>query len=207
MRNIAPILFVLPLLYACSAYDSRYEFEPRPLEFAHALPGADDRAASALVTVVGVHKRDAEQRIPPSVEVRLRVDNNSDEEIRLDPVGVQLFAANLLQFPEPTSPDGPLAVAPHGSGTLTVFFPFPDDKVPGAYDLEGLSARWTLVIGDRASTGNATFTRYSRDRDYYPVGIGFGFGISSWDYGHYHHHGHGFHDGGGFGHRPVAPGR
>ena len=206
MKHFARLVFALPLLCGCSAYDTAYEFEPRPLEFAHVLPGAADRAASVLVTVVGVRKRDADQGIPASVELRLRVDSSTDPEITLDPSAVQLFAANLLEFPPPTSPEGPLAVPARGSGTLTVLFPFPDGKVPGGYDLEGLSARWTLMIADQPSTGNATFTRSSRDGGYYPVGIGFGFGISSYDY-YDHHHGYCCNNGGSYGHRPVSPGR
>jgi len=209
MRKIF-FIAVLPLLSACSAYMSGYDFEPRPLEFAHVLPGAEDRAASVLVTVVGVRKRDAEQSIPASVELRIRVDNNSDMEARLEPADVQLFAANLAAFPPPVLPEGSPTVPPHGSSTIALYFPFPDDKVPGGYDLDGLSARWTLFVGDRPSTGNATFTRAYGDHGGYPVGFGLGIGFYDfYDDGYYHHghccgHGGG---GGGFGHRPVVPGR
>jgi hypothetical protein len=192
-------------LAACSAYDSRYEFEPRPFEVGHALAGSDDRFASVLVSAVGVHKRDVEHGIPASVELKIRVDSSADEAIRLDPGKIQLFAANLEQFPEPVVPDGPLVVEPNGSGTVTAYFPFPDGKIPGRYDLEGVSARWTLDVGERVSTGNATFTRSSGDDGYYPVGVGFGFGVWNYHGGYHHHHGHGKGWSGGGGHHgPVG---
>ena len=171
------------------------------------MPGLDDRAASVLVSVVGVRKRDVEQDIPSSVELRLRVDSATENEIRLYPSSVQLFAANLAAFPEPVVPGGELVVPPRGSGTMTAYFPFPDGKVPGPFDLEGVSARWTLDIGGRESTGNATFSRSSYDDGYYPFGFGFGFGVSNWSsyHDHHHDHGHGDHDGrSGDGHHPVS---
>ena len=112
-------------LSGCSAYYSSYEFYPRPLEFGHVLEGGDDRAASVLVSVVGVRKADKELGIPASIELRLRVDNESDEQARIDPGSLRLFAANLVQFPPPELPGGALVVEPHGSGVLTAYFPFP----------------------------------------------------------------------------------
>jgi hypothetical protein len=199
---LALVAVALVGVCACSAYDSRYQFDPRPNEIGLTVPGVEDRVASVLVSVLGVHKRDTEHDIPASVELRLRIDSMSDEEIGLDPAGLRLFAANLEEFPRPVVPGGPLAVAPHDSGTMTAYFPFPDGKVPGHYDLSGLSARWTLRIGERASTGNATFTRRTRDTDYYPVGIGFGWGWGYYDYDpiYYHHHDRGDHDRGGHRH-------
>jgi hypothetical protein len=194
---------------ACSAYDTRYEFEPRPLEVGHVVPDKEDRVASVLVSVIGVRKRDTEQGIPASVELRLRVDSATDDEIRVPPASVQLFAANLEKFPDPVIPGGELVVPARGSGTMTAYFPFPDGKVPGAYDLEGVSVRWTLNVGGHDSTGNATFSRRLRDTGYYPFGIGFGFGVSSYD-SVYHHgrYGRGYHSHPRpSGHKPVAVAR
>jgi hypothetical protein len=205
--SAALLAALLALIAGCSAYDSRYEFEPRPLEVGHLVAGREDRAASVLASVVGVHKRDVEQDIPSSVELRLRVDSATDDEIRLGPASVQLFAANLAAFPEPVVPGGELVVPPRGSGTLTAYFPFPDGKVPGPFDLEGVSARWKLDIGGRESTGNATFSRRSHDDGYYPFGFGFGFGVSNWSTYHHRHHHHGRgHDHGRSGddHHPVS---
>jgi hypothetical protein len=177
---------LLALACACSAYDARYDFEPRPFELGHVLPGGADRAASVLVSVVGVRKRDPERQLPASVEIRLRVDSQSDDEVRLEPDALQLFAANLEAFPAPLVPDGALVVAGHGSGLLTAYFPFPDDEVPGTYDLGGLGLRWTLTIGGHPSTGNATFAlREDQPREYYPIGF---FGFSTFGYGRHHHH-------------------
>jgi hypothetical protein len=168
------------LLAGCSAYDSRYEFGPRPLEFGHSLPGMPDRAASVLLSVVGVRKRDAEAQLPASVEIRMRVDNQSSGEVRLDPAGLRLYAANLVPFPAPIAPAGVLVVAGGESGELTAYFPFPDSKVPGGFDLDGLGLRWTLELGSERSTGSVTFVRAERDAygyDYGPAGVlGFGWG-------------------------------
>ena len=194
-RAVLAVACATALSAGCSAYDTRYEFEPRPLEYGHVLEGTADRAASTLVSVVGVRKRDADEGIVPSVELRLRVDNHTDQEVRLDPATLRLFAANLEPFPPPQGPAEPLVVAPRDTATLTVYFPFPDGRVPGPYDLAGLSARWTLEVGGQPSTGSATFVLHDDERGYYPFGFGFGFGTYFWDggyYGHGHgHHGHG----------------
>ena len=178
---------------ACSAYDPRYEFQPRPVEVVQSVPGEQDRAASVLVSVVGVRRRDKEQQTPAAVEVRMRVDNETDREVTLDPASLHLYAANLIPFPQPAVPAGALVAPPHGSGDLAAFFPFPDGKVPGPFDLGGLSLRWTLDVGDSAVTGSVTFSRTPDERGYYyePVGLfGFGWGWPSYYYYGYPYYGY-----------------
>jgi hypothetical protein len=188
-KTIAPIATIGMLavlagaMIGCATYDRRYQYLPRPLDVPVAMAGRDDRAATVLVTVAGVRKPDVEAGIPASVEVRLRVENHSDADVALEPATFKLFTAGLEEFPPPVVPGGTLVVAPGETGSLVAYFPFPGGAVPGAYDLDGLNARWTLAVGDAPTTASATFTRQREDRyDDYRFGIGFPVLI----YSHYH---------------------
>jgi hypothetical protein len=158
------------LLAGCNEYDRRYKFGPKPIEVGHELPGeAQGAVASAMVSVVGLRKRDRQANRPAAMEVRLRVENHGDVEATVAPGALQLFAGNLEPFPEPlVDSDGPVTVRPGGNATITAFFPFPGGKYPGTFDLDGLAVRWTVTVADVPITRTATFTR-RRDYDYYPT--------------------------------------
>lgn len=166
------------LAAGCSVYDHRYEYQPGPKDVEAAVPGASDQQpVRVLVSVMGVRRPGSKVEMPASVEVRLRIENFSDSDVLIDPATFALFSSDLQQFPAPHSvPAEPLQLLPRQSAVVTSFFPFPEEKVPGGYDLNGLNVRWTLYIGERPVTSSASFSRlpeayYER----YPVGIGVGY--------------------------------
>jgi hypothetical protein len=160
----AAILLVgLAALGGCAGtYDANYVFGPRPAEVA--LAGGDGAAVTGgvrvLMTVVGVRRRSTEIEHPASIEVRVRVENDSDEVAWFDPASLRLLAADLEPLPPAvTIPEIAVDVAPGAAALVDAFFPFPGGAYPGGYDLSGLNARLVIEHAGRSIAGTATFVR------------------------------------------------
>ncbi|MHC4274733.1 MAG: hypothetical protein ACYSUR_13840 [Planctomycetota bacterium] len=169
---------VAVMLGGCSVYNSRYVYEPRPIDIESPRPGADDaQPARTLVTVVGVRREDAEAQLPASVEVRLRVENTSPFPVVFDPGSLALFSAGLERFADPiVRPEAPIALEPAGSAVVEAFFPFPEGRTLGELDLSGLNLRWSLEVGGQAVTSSASFVQLPNayyDRYHYRIGVGY----------------------------------
>ncbi len=180
----------------CSAYDSRYVFMPKPAQMHFAASGGPHRSAGALVAVAGVRNADASVGTPAALEVLLLISNDSGQTIYVDPANLRLFAGNLAEFPAPMmQPAGVFAVAAGETAAATAWFPFPDGRVPGGYDLDGLNLRWGIEVGSETVTQGVSFVRaQSRPQPPYPAWFGFG------------HRGYGGHRGYD-GHRHARPSR
>ncbi len=175
---VATLTAAAATLCGCSVYDSRYLYEPRPVDVQTTKPGADDvEPARTLVTVVGVRREDSRSQLPASVEVRLRVENTSPFPVAFDPASFVLFSAGLQRFPDPiVQPEGPITVAPAGTAVVKAFFPFPEGRSHSEFDLSGLNLRWTLEVDGHAVTSSAGFlalpTAYY-DRYHHRIGVGY----------------------------------
>ncbi len=166
------------LAAGCSVYDHRFDYQPGPLDVAAPVPGAaDQQPVRVLVSVMGVRRAGSDVEMAATVEVRLRIENFSDADVLIDPATFALFSADLQQFPAGHSvPAEPLQLLPRQSAVITTYFPFPEGKVPGPYDLNGLNVRWTLYVGDRPVTSSASFSRLPEAYyDRYPARIGVGY--------------------------------
>jgi hypothetical protein len=165
-------------LFGCSVYDSRYLYEPRPVDVQTTKPGADDAEPTrTLVTVVGVRREDSKSKLPASVEVRLRVENTSPFPVAFDPASFVLFSAGLERFPDPiVQPEGPFTVAPAGTAVVKAFFPFPEGRGHDEFDLSGLNLRWTIEVDGHAVTSSAGFLALPSayyDRYHHRIGVGY----------------------------------
>ena len=88
-------------LNGCSTYDTRYVFDPRPVDVTAAIPGAATaEPVRTLVSVAGIRRADPASGLPVSVEVRLRLENTSAVPVSFDPASLALFSAGLKQFPD-----------------------------------------------------------------------------------------------------------
>jgi hypothetical protein len=172
----------LALLAACSPYVDDYQFVPHPalLDIPSIQPDAAPMV-SAMATIVGVHRRDNNEGIPPSVEVRLRLDNGGLEAVVFDPQSLTLTNSLLWRFPPPIlEPPQSVVLAPMQAIVVVAYFPFPPDRSWDDTDLESLQLRWSIRIGNRRSAQIAMFHRiapvYYDDYPYwyyspYPVGF------------------------------------
>lgn len=166
------------ILAACSIYDYRYEYPPGPVDVIVAWPGAEEsEPVHTLVSMRGVRKADPETMLPASVEVVLRVENTSPHPVELEPGSIALFSADLARFPDPiVRPGHDAEVDPGGSSVVQAYFPFPEGKVPGDFDLDGLNVRWTVLVEGHAVTSSASFARYPNAYyERYPNRVGVGF--------------------------------
>lgn len=172
------LLLAAGLLAGCSAYDTRYQFEPRPLESAAAAPQGEV-LARALVTVVGLRRADEDAGLPAAMELRLQVENPGAAPLLLQAGEARLFAADLRPFPPPRAePSGEIEIAPGGEAAVTLWFPLPEGTTPGDLDLEGLSLRWGVRRGAVVAAASASFTREERywsDPYHSTYTIGFGY--------------------------------
>lgn len=191
MLRTTPLLAALALLLgACSTYDSRYQFRPRPAEVRFEVPGAEDATVRTLASIIGVRNPDRDAGVPAQVEVRLRLEAPPAHEARLDLRSLRLLTGDLEPLPAPVlEPDGTIVAPPGGAATATAYFPFPGDGSPADFDLAGLNLRWTVTIDGAEREGSATFERlrYRDDRSYGRVGIGVGTG---WHQSHFWYHRH-----------------
>lgn len=172
------LVLVATVVGGCSVYDSRFAFDPGPIDVPVSRPGSPEtEPVRTLVTVLGVRRADENSSMPPGVEIRLRVDNTSPYQVTLDPAMLVLFSAGLERFADPiVLPAEPIDLAPGGSAMIDANFPFPDSGTPQDMDLSGLNVRWTLVIDGESVSSSATFQRLPTGYyDRYPHRIGVGY--------------------------------
>jgi hypothetical protein len=183
-------LCMMLLAASCSAggcaggpYDPHYLYEPRPAVVHMTVPGSD-APARVLASVIGIRRPDAAAGEPAAVEVRFRVENESQRELLVDPLDLALVAGNLESFPAPAvEPADARPIEGMGSATLEARFPFPGDDYPGPFDLSGLNLSWSLAAGGAVLHGSQTFSRVP-EYDFYPYswyphthfGVRFGYG-------------------------------
>jgi hypothetical protein len=168
------VLGLLALLFpvtGCSTYRSGFDFQPRPLESA-ILPREGKGSARALVSVVGIRRRDKDAGRPEEVEVRLLLENRTDADIILELGSLLLVSGNLRPFDDPRIEGrGEGRIAPAASESYRLFFPVPPPDDEGRQpDLDGLNLRLTVGFrgGEERVTVGATFSRivYRDDASY-----------------------------------------
>jgi hypothetical protein len=108
-----------------------------------------------------------------TIEIRMRVENNSLHAFTVDPAEFRLFSGDLQPFPPPhVEPDDASFEIERGDAvTLTAFFPLHGEWPGGDPDLGGLSLRWSIRWYDGTVTESVTFTRERlRAHWHYPGG-------------------------------------
>lgn len=153
--------FCLLGVVGCSQYDDDYQYTPRPVtaDIPSTQPGGPP-PVSTMVTVVGVRYEDEDNKLPPCIEVRLRLDNNGPDPVLFDPMTMQMSTGQLVQMAPPIiRPPTPINLAPAQSAYLTAYFPFPAGSSYDRLDLNSLQLRWEVSIGGRRVGQVVNFTR------------------------------------------------
>ena len=147
----------------CSQYDDDFQYSPRPvLAQIPATQPSGPPPVTTQVTVVGVRYNDSEHQIPPSIEIRMSMDNDSGEIVVFDPMSQRLTTGQLVNFPPPiVRPSTPVTLQPGQSAYLTSYFPFPAGSSQDNMDLSSLQMKWQLSIGPRVVGQVVNFTRVS----------------------------------------------
>jgi hypothetical protein len=147
-HRLAVALLALTALGGCQAYP-HYVYQPRPATQSLEVDGQPVRV---LASVLGVREPGHDQQ--PYLDVRLRLDNDSDHEARLDPATLSAVSADLQRLDVlSTQPAEALIVAPGAVGLLQARFALPVKPDDGP-DLSGVSLRWAVQVGEQ---------RFSRD--------------------------------------------
>lgn len=158
------VLFVpvcLAIVGGCSAYVDNFYYRPRPgiVE----IPPPTTREAppvTGFASVIGVRNEDRSANLPPSIEVRVRIENNSGGPVGFDPRTLELIDGSLVKFPPPiVRPDERITLQPKESLALSAFFPFPPGHTWHNTDLESLQLRWLVDVNGRTDGLAVNFHR------------------------------------------------
>ena len=175
-RYIRFVLFPLLLSVAgCSVYLDDYSYVPRPMlaEVPANVGGPTTRESNppvtALASIIGVRQDDPKTKIPPSVEARLQVTNDSPDRVTFDPHSLQLADAAFLNFNAPIlqPSDQTITLDPNQSGNVTAYFPVPAGKSVDNTDLSSLQLRWRVTLGDGRNVNQTAIFRRAPSYDYY----------------------------------------
>ena len=149
------------MLGACSTYDARYAYVPKPAVVDVAAPGSDDRpAARTLITVIGVRRRNDVEATPAAVELRVRIENSGDHDVAFDPATLRLVSGDLRDFGPPRlEPEAATAVAAGAPLLVDALFPLPVSAAETPVDMEGLHAAWVVAIDGEDVPVRVAFSR------------------------------------------------
>ncbi len=164
MTRSLPLALLAVLAAACSTYDLRYRYQPRPQEVE--VQAADRTAARVLVSVLGIRKAGIED-LPAGAELRILVENPGPEPLRPAWTEARLLAADLEAFDAPRLLEGGGEVPPRSETLARLLFPFLPGLERSDLDLDGLHLRLPLEAGGEEILATATFTR-RKDRPGYP---------------------------------------
>jgi hypothetical protein len=113
-----------------------------------------------LAIRLGVRYDDDQDKIPPSVEIRIRMDNNGPWPALFDPMSMELSNMELSRMGAAiVRPPTPISLAPGQSAYLTAYFPFPPGQSQDTMDLNSLQLRWSVQLGNRPIGQQVFFTR------------------------------------------------
>ena len=109
--NLCHDTAILVLRWGCSVVPAGCGVLPRLWDFSYVprpaladVPPNPPQTAppvSAEASIIGVRYDDPKDAIPPSVEIRLRLDNNGPQEVDFDPTTLELSTGELVRFPPP----------------------------------------------------------------------------------------------------------
>ncbi len=186
--HILSAVAIAAILNGCATYQTGYRYRPNPASVTvTGGPATEANAVHVLGTVVGVRTEWAKLH-PDTVEIRLLVDNNAPAPVVLAPGELVLRSADLNAFAPPTTdPAEPITVPPGAQEAVTAYFPLGGEDVD--YDLDGLTLRVPLRIGNETVARTITFDRRNvrvyRYRDpfydpwYGPYHYGYPYGFHS----------------------------
>jgi len=172
VRGFALGIAVMGMVLAaggCSQpYASGYTYYPQPATV-EVLPREEKQRSPlmALVSVLGVHKEDQQQRIPYSVVVRMRFEIVGQSKVTFDPATLELVTGTLREFQRPrVTPPGLVTLAPGDRKVFTAYFPFPPGASVSDMNLRNLRLRWEVNIDSTPVIQTVVFERVEGGSDY-----------------------------------------
>jgi hypothetical protein len=142
-------------------YYSEYTFNPQPA-VVQVFQRGDTKTpvATVLASVIGIHRGDPDRGRPPTIDIRLRFENNGPAPINFDPTTLDLVTGTLFPFSRPqVSPPMPIDLPPGQRAEVTASFPFPPNTAPDNLNMTNLRLRWTVRVNNFAVAQTALFER------------------------------------------------
>ena len=182
MCHIVHLIIGAALLISvgCGTYDARFAYEPAPAETRLTETGQPEAepVGRMLTSIIGVRRNDPNIDHPNTVQVRLRIENDGPQTIRINPTSLQLLTGNLREFGSPsTEPSGAVDVPTGERASLDAYFPFPPETNSENLNLSGLNLKLDMRIGERTEQRSVNFHRLEyryepRYRSRYKYGLG-----------------------------------
>lgn len=155
----------------CSPYVGGFYYRPRPAVAEARLSATQPATATAAqprvtayAIIVGVRRADPAIHVPLSIEVRLRLDNQSEREVQFDPRTLAMTTAQLIPFRPPRVVQRAIEITPHRPTVVEAFFPFRQGLSLDDMDMSGLRLRWLVSID---STMVPLAVEFKRVHQYY----------------------------------------
>lgn len=163
--TVAAMLASFVALPGCGSgtYEPAAYYEPQPalVEVVYRAAGqAQQVPLTVLASVRGIRRADSKAGTPPSVEVRLRLENHGPSSVEFDPGSLELTSGSLRDFSPPRAdPPAPTDLSPAQSRTITAAFPFPPGLDDRSAELDHLRLRWRVTINGQSVPQTALFVR------------------------------------------------
>lgn len=153
-------LCLLAAVAGCSPYEEDFQYVPHPaLAEVRSTNSQQPPTIASLASVIGVRRADRQADIPESFEVRMRIENDGNEQATVDPSTLEMTNGQLLPFPRPiVRPPGIVTVPPTRSANLTAYFPIPPRR-PQPGDLDSLEVHWVVQLGSQNVNQHVNFRR------------------------------------------------
>lgn len=142
-------------------YYSEYTFNPQPA-VVQVFQRGDTKApvATVLASITGIRRAETDHNRPPSIDLRLRFENNGQVPINFDPASLDLVTGTLFPFSRPMiNPPTPIDLAPGQRAEVMASFPFPPNTTPDRLNLNNLRLRWTVRVSNYPVPQTALFER------------------------------------------------
>ena len=152
--SVPVIVLFAGLMMGCSnqpRYAEGYQYMPptsrQEMRLGNDPPANIGPAAVATSSVVGVRLADNQAKIPDSIEVKIRLDNNGPAMATLDPASLQVLTGEYVPLPAPKlDPASTLYVSPGGSQVLTANFPFPPGRTYEQMKLNNVRLKYVVNL-------------------------------------------------------------
>lgn len=161
---------LLPLLcgMGCSSgsrspYAPGFRYAPEPALVDVFRRGTKAPPLSVMVSVIGVRRADEDRRVPPSIEIRVRLENNGPARVSFDPATLQLVTGTLQPFlPPMVRPPTMIDLAAGQTQTINAQFPFPPGANYRNTNIDALRLRWQVRVDNQLVPQTALFERAYR---------------------------------------------
>jgi len=160
-RRRALALLAGALLAGCSNPWYIHRFAPNPIEAAAVVEAPGEGEVRTTATFHGFRQPVPSEGQGARAELHLRIENDSDRELWLDPESVALSSVDSLTIGDVARIEPPPRPIPRGgTADYEVVLPLKYGRTPWDYDLRRMSLTWLVDFGDERIRQRAQFVQF-----------------------------------------------